>query len=92
MCVGGWYWRDGLCFGEGERGRGDLRIKGPSDSAIPSALPPFLENWAIVFLVIGCRVIAGRTLGASLMLETASLYMERISWRSETEGLKVAVI
>lgn len=69
-----WWWKDG-----GLEERGDLRISGPSDSAIPSALPPFLEKYEITFLLMGCKVMAGRTCGTALMWETSSVYMERIS-------------
>ena len=75
---------------EREGGR-DLRIKGPSDSEIPSALPPFFWNWVIVFLVMGCNDIAGSTFSTSFMVATSSVYIANISLKSATEGLKVAV-
>ncbi len=55
---------------EGGREEG-LRVKGPSDSEIPSALPPLFRKWAMVFCVMGWIVMAGRTFSASLMVSTS---------------------
>ena len=46
----------------------------------------------MTFLLMGWRVIAGRTPGTSFRLEASSRYMERISWTRGTEGLNVEVM
>ena len=69
-----------------------LQSKGPSDSAIPRALPPFFRKREIMSFVMGCMTSAGRIPPASLMLATSEVKMSSILPCRAALFLKVAVL
>ena len=55
-----------------------LHIRGPSDSVMPKAFPPFLEKYEITSLVIGCSTSAGIIPSASVTLSISVTKSSRI--------------
>lgn len=68
-----------------------IRIRGPFALAKPSALPPFLLNWAITLLLMGCMTRAGILPLRDLMGSISSKKMSRIVCCSRASFSKVAV-
>ena len=68
-----------LALKQAKQDKVNKQFNGPSDSAIPNAFPPFLLKWEMMSLVRGWNTTDGTMDAASLMAETSSMKIERIS-------------